>query len=629
MVKKFPSTENDLRLKRPDVPRSEMIFYEIIDDLSDNWVVWHSVEWIDEPEMRVGEADFLIFNHNYGFLVIEVKGGIITYEDDIFYQKNQKTENITKIQDPFYQARKSTYFFRDYYTKKALLESNPRELLYFSGKRGNFPLYYNYGVFFPGSYFKNDNEGLAGSLRTPFDKIFDISDYKEQETWVEENQKGITLSPLEKFLINLFKGFKKRSLKFPRLKDYFPKLISPNIVTAFRLNRYLEERNEELMGINEEQNMILDSLYAKPHCIFKGSAGSGKTFMAIKKALMNYQEGKRTLFLCFNKELRDFLYYYFSKEFKRKDSAWHKKIQVYSINLYLSVICEKLFDFDTIKQIKNEIFNFQYENVAHKIKTEVESQKFTSSYKFDAVLVDEAQDMDENLWDLFIYFLNDPQKSIYYIFYDPEQALFVENFDPNRFGLDMGNDLILRQRNIRNTTQIAQWLKDKTTYGEYKEFSGIKGFNIDDNNQFDNPVEAINFIINEVKDNILKSEVEPEKIGILSFFKLNTVFNKVRENDLCKYLWFKNEEEPKFDSMFIVEPNNVKDLPIIKRTLNKWVLLFTTISSFKGLEKDIIFLLVPKLELFKKENPNQYKFFLMQIYVGASRAKFKLYLVEY
>ncbi len=629
MVKKFPPTENDLRLKRPDVPLSEMIFYEIIDDLSNDWVVWHSVEWIDEPEMRVGEADFLLFNHNYGFLVIEVKGGIITYRDDIFYQKNQKTGKITKMQDPFHQARKSTYFFRNYYIKKALLESTPRELLYFSGKKGNFPLYYNSGVFFPGSYFKIDNKGLAGSLRTPFDKIFDKSDCKEQEIWVEQKQKGTTPPPLEKFLISLFEGFKKRSLKFPKLKFYFPKLISPNIVTAFRLNRYLEERNEELIVINEEQKIILDSLSVKPHCIFKGSAGSGKTFLAIKKALLNYKEGKITLFLCFNKELRDFLYNYFLKKFKNKDSAWHKKIQVYSINLFLSVICEKLFDFNTTKQIKNEIFNFQYANVAHKIKTEVENQKFISTFKFDAVLVDEAQDMDESLWNMFTYFLKDPQESIYYIFYDPEQALFVKNFDPTRFGLDMVNDLILRQRNIRNTTQIAHWLKDKTTYGEYKEFSGIKGFDIDDNNQFDNPVEAINFIINEIKDNILKSEVETEKIGILSYYKLNTVFNKVRENNLCNYLWFKNDGEPKFDSMFVVEPNNIKDLSALKRTLNKWVLLFTTISSFKGLEKDIIFLLVPKLELFKQENPSQYKFLIMQIYVGASRAKFKLYLVEY
>jgi len=56
---------------------------------------------------------------------------------------------------------------------------------------------------------------------------------------------------------------------------------------------------------------------------------------------------------------------------------------------------------------------------------------------------------------------------------------------------------------------------------------------------------------------------------------------------------------------------------------------FKTISAFKGLESDIIFLLVPNLNDFKEKYPERYDNFLMQLYVGISRAKFKLSFLEY
>ena len=57
--------------------------------------------------------------------------------------------------------------------------------------------------------------------------------------------------------------------------------------------------------------------------------------------------------------------------------------------------------------------------------------------------------------------------------------------------------------------------------------------------------------------------------------------------------------------------------------------MFKTISAFKGLECDILFLVIPNMEDFKANHPQKYENYLMQIYVGASRAKFKLYFLEY
>ncbi|TFF97346.1 MAG: hypothetical protein EU547_04520 [Promethearchaeota archaeon] len=52
-------------------------------------------------------------------------------------------------------------------------------------------------------------------------------------------------------------------------------------------------------------------------------------------------------------------------------------------------------------------------------------------------------------------------------------------------------------------------------------------------------------------------------------------------------------------------------------------------SAFKGLERDIIFLIVPDLQEFKEKHPERYEKFRRQLYVGASRAKFKLFVASY
>jgi len=41
--------------------------------------------------MESGEADFLIFHEEYGFLVIEAKGGLISVENNEFYTTPRNT----------------------------------------------------------------------------------------------------------------------------------------------------------------------------------------------------------------------------------------------------------------------------------------------------------------------------------------------------------------------------------------------------------------------------------------------------------------------------------------------------------------------------------------------------------
>ena len=622
MVKKYPPTIEECKRRREKVPVSELKFFNLVDALDDNWHVWHSIKWDNDTKMRSGEADFLIFNPNLGFVVVEVKGGIISIENNTFYSTATNTRQKFHLdKSPFNQAENSMHHIVRFYVERAKKEPNSKELLKSSYK---FPLNFSYAVFFPDCNFKDDFE----YLQYDFNKIFDESDLNEHRLWQEQSQNQTSPSPLEEFLVNLLDQYKYLRMEKPKIAEFFPKLIGSNISKYLNLKKYYDIREKELTQVNQVQDFLLDALSEKKHCIFKGSAGSGKTFIAMKKALRCYEEDKDVLFLCFNVELREFIKSHLGKCIGKPYGKIMGKISVFSIMQFLKKLIEVMFDSDTTRKLLSELSNFSYLSIAEAIRNNKE--KIPISFTYDVILIDEAQDIDSNLWDLFISFLKEPT-SLFYVFYDEAQALFVEDFAPTKFGMDEHSDLILLNRNLRNTIEIAKWLTHKTTYGDYKEYSGINGFKIT-SHKFSSGKEAIIKAVNVIRNKYYTQGIELERIIILSYFKLKTIFPYAKNNSYCDFLMFKGKIGMSGMNAFVVEPHSIATMPQIKchkDINNELCIAFKTISAFKGLESDIIFLIVPNLNDFKEKYPERYDNFLMQLYVGISRAKFKLYFLEY
>ena len=618
MVQKYPPTKDELKGMREEVPVSEIKFYELLDALSDEWHAWHSVRWDNDTKMRSGEADFLLFNPKLGFVVIEVKGGIISVEDSNFFTTNTRTRQKFRIKDPFRQAEISMYHIIAFYIEKAKLEKNPRELL----KSNNcFPLNFCHAVFFPDCQFKQDFETIQYS----FDSIFDESDLYAQLEWM--GTESSEPSPLEKFLLKILNRYKHLREQKPKTGEFFPKLIGSNISRYISLKKYFAIREKELVEINKVQDFLITALSEKKRCIFKGSAGSGKTFIAMKKAIKNYEQNISTLFLCFNTGLRDSIRAYLSEKLGKPYEAIHNVVSVYSINKFLFELIQEMFQGTTEYLLTSSLSNFSYEPIAQKIKENPTG--IPPKMKHDALLVDEAQDIDCSLWDVFTCFLKDPDMSTFYVFYDEEQALFVEDFSPQAFGMDQNNDLIVLNRNLRNTVEIANWLKLKTSHGTYEEFSGINGFKIS-TRQFSNAKDALMKAIQTIQKKYYGEGILHEQVAILSYYKLKTLIPSTKNTTSCDYVMFKGKDSGTYS--YIIEPNDIGNMAQIKAEfdiINDPCVLFKTITSFKGLEKDILFLIVPDLDGFKKNHPERVENFLMQLYVGASRAKFKLYFFEY
>ncbi len=619
MVKKYPPSLDDLKGRREHVPASEIKFYNIVDALNDDWYVWHSIRWDNDAKSQSGEADYLVFNPEYGFIVIEVKGGSISVEDNNFFTTNLKTgEKFRLDKDPFHQAEQSMHYIRDFYIQRANLTPNSEELL---KSNKYFPLSFGYAVFFPDCNFKREFEYLQYS----FNKIFDESDLISQYNW-EKSEKSVS-SPLEQFLIALLDQYRQFRTFKPKVAEFFPKLVGSNITRYVTLKKYYSVREQELIEINQVQDFLIDALSEKPRCIFKGSAGSGKTFLAMKKAIKSYEEGKKTLFLCFNVELKDSIQKYLSSQIGESGNDPCLLIEIYSLHSFLKKLVKMLTDTDSQNSLMSELSKFKYKDIAEMIRNK--SDAIPSSLKYDVVLIDEAQDIDNSLWDVFSHFLRDPNNSLFYVFYDEAQSLFIKDFSPIKFGMDEKSDLIVLNRNLRNTVEIAMWLKYKTTYGNYKGFSGINGFKIT-SHKFPSAKETLIKTMSTIQKKYHNEGINPERIAILSYYKLKTLIPQANSIELCDFLALTDKTSGR--KIFLVEPSSISSMEEIKseRHLNsKWCTVFKTITSFKGLESDILFLIVPNIEEFKNQYPNKYDNFLMQVYVGASRAKFKLYVFEY
>ena len=171
---------------------------------------------------------------------------------------------------------------------------------------------------------------------------------------------------------------------------------------------------------------------------------TGKTLLAIAKAQSLAASGLRTLLVCYNRALKDWLVQNLSDEFGSLLS-----IQTYH-NL-VAEFCEKA-NIQFIEGGKSPDQKFWDEVAPERLMDACDG--LACDQKFDAVIVDEAQDFKSLWWDSLESVFRDPDdKSCYYVFYDPRQNLYVK--DSVELPSELGPPYPL-STNCRNTVKIAQ-----------------------------------------------------------------------------------------------------------------------------------------------------------------------------
>ena len=224
----------------------------------------------------------------------------------------------------------------------------------------------------------------------------------------------------------------------PKFKVFRP--IGPDLLTA----------TERLLELTDTQAQVFEGLYVQDRVLVEGVAGSGKTFLAMHRALAFARVGKRTLFVCFNKELAAWLRGQIESD--PSTDAFRERIVVKHFHaLAAELAADAGIAFEpALGGPKTDAFwNDEVPDLMEQAVLSLDLDGRATT--FDAIVVDEAQDFCLGWWYALTQSLLSRPKGPLYAFLDPNQSLRGDvqwpevEFDA-RFKLTI---------NCRNTRKIA------------------------------------------------------------------------------------------------------------------------------------------------------------------------------
>ena len=201
-------------------------------------------------------------------------------------------------------------------------------------------------------------------------------------------------------------------------------------------------RVEELdfLRLTDEQITLLDSLSSHKRAAIEGAAGTGKTVLAMEKARRLAATGARVLLLCFNIPLAAHL---------RRQAREHGFI-VETFHQF----CERsagLAHLPFRVPENRDLLPRFYEEEAPMLLLEA-LQKIPEE-RYDAIVVDEGQDFLPDWWPCLEDALKNGSEGTLYAFYDPDQTIFG-NYRPPE-ALDVVEHRLVY--NCRNTVSIIEF----------------------------------------------------------------------------------------------------------------------------------------------------------------------------
>ena len=527
--------------KRKHVKSEEDFFNACRDQLSEKYHVFFSVRWYSEENgKRIdSECDFLIFNPDYGFLCVECKGGkgIYVDDDDTWFLEEYDEDRKLRC-SPYKQAEESMRFFKRYYEDE--LETA------YPGIYGNAVAFPKFAV----------SEPIT--VESPLALTIDIED----------------MGNLQSRIVEIFRYFSVKrgghaSFMSPDAQKKFISLINKRVALSVAAGALIEDKERELVEINQTQDVVIDLLMHYPRAFIIGGAGTGKTWIGIKKIKRCILSGKHPLFLCYNATLAA----------RVKRNIGMAGADVYSIDelaeTILGTACETAPSVNGCKEYSNLL------------------EQLPELQQYDLVVVDEAQDFTED-WAYCANLLVKGKGSLY-VFYDESQNLFSRDFG-DKFFID-GEPFVLRY-NIRNTSNIYQYTLNRTALGTDTLVNQIEGVE-PDVRKLTRKQAVISFVDSVVNKLVNKEGVSPEKIVILSNQRL--------------------------DQSVLNDVSYVGGYPLTSLTDTvPGGVVFASVEDFKGLESDIIIF----INHTYKGEANTKEIRAIQ-YTALTRARFYLYVIDY
>ena len=535
---------------------AERKLFSLFRDMPDtgDWYVLHSVSIAKHPTQSQGEADFIIAIPDAGIFALEVKGGRIQYENGVWYSVD-RFDRRNMIKNPVSEANEAMHALMSF-----IKDNNSADLHW---------CLFGYGVIFPDS-------SVHGSFSVP-----DLDDSQIADIDNMSDLKGYLLK-----LARFWKSRKNQKVFVPHKQqiDEIVSLLRPNYDFRVSVSSQIRNVEKQIIVLTENQKNVFDGLMGNDRCLIRGSAGTGKTVLAMESARIFAAEGKKVGLFCYNRNL----------------AGWLKE----NIGDNESIVCDGLLDYmekavrprmgSEYEKIKEENLNLFYSRTVPSLYADFLLEGFCEP--FDVLIIDEAQDVfDEVLLetvDLMVAGGLKEGKWLFFMDADRQNLYFARlNYDEisrllGKYTGAFTNFSLFS--NCRNSQAIIEKLD--SIYGTHTKYRkmDIRGADVvirSYRKKQDQP-EIVEFILR----GLIREKMQPDDIVILSALK----FDHSAASELS--------------------------MPISQdRTDRKGRFLFSTVHSFKGLESPVV-ILTDFERLDHEERMNL-------LYVGMTRARSALYIV--
>ncbi len=398
----------------PTESSAERRLYEgFLSQLTNDYVVYHSVDWVLAPTEPggppvQGECDFLVAHPVDGLLVLEAKGGELSYDPQTrrWFQAGRGGRHPLD-EDPFHQAKDE-------------MQSLMEILTHQPGWRRWRPSF-GYGVAFPDATYDTDAHPGA-----PAAWAIDRDDMEHLDRRVKE----------------VMRAWRRPERRFgAQGMEALEQALGLRVEIRTPLHLQFDEEDRKIVELTDDQAYVLSYVTKRHRAAVVGPAGSGKTLLATQVAKRLASGGTRTLLACVNRRLAAHL---------QELVSGAPNLDVFHFLALCAHLAEEAGIRVPAPPSDPEASRRHFEETLPELLARAAE---ALGPRYGAMVVDEAQDFRPSWWPSLLRLHTAPERGGLYLFADSNRNLY-----PGSVPEELVDLTLPLPANLRNTRPIHEFV---------------------------------------------------------------------------------------------------------------------------------------------------------------------------
>jgi len=383
----------------PDLVSERALVEALRDQLDDDFTVFVNLEYLRGADLANGEVDLLIAHRTLGLCFIEAKGfGVTCDAQGRWWRQHRGRRPEPLKRSPMQQVKAHARAIID-----AALPTMASSATHAGADWDGVP--WCWMLAFP---LTRVGEAVHLPLDLPREVVIDAGDLAEAGARVRAMM-GLAASRQ-----------RCRPLPEPAWQRAVRDALHPRLDLVPDLGGQLDAARQAMVRLDARQRTIVECVDDNDRFRVYGPAGTGKSLLALETARRwAARRGRHVLLLCFNRMLRARL----EQAVERLDPS-PGRITVKHFHGLVFEALAALGRADTLppRDASGDAKRTFWEQAAPPALAEAFDEGLLDRY--DALVVDEAQDLHAEWWFYLAHALPDPDDDPLVAFYDPAQAVF-------------------------------------------------------------------------------------------------------------------------------------------------------------------------------------------------------------